>query len=241
MTGNVVRNARQRHMSQPAGAPVAALHVRSTPYKRPLDLAILVASHIVLSPFLLLAWAVIPAFILLDDGRPVLFKQPRVGKHGHRFTLYKFRTMRNDAESSGLWTSKQDPRVTRSGRLLRKLALDEIPQLISIWRGDMSFVGPRPLPVAMYEGYAQEEPRFPLRQRVMPGLTGPSAINLPRHCSAGERLGWDLYYAEHASLWLDLRLIVRSAWLTLTGQWGKGVRSAPDATQPHTNWGGRIS
>lgn len=237
----MVRRALARHMPQPADAPLPALRVRRAPYKRPLDWAILVASHIVLSPFLLLAWAVIPALILLEDGRPVLFKQERVGKGGRHITVHKFRTMKKGAEASGLWTSAEDPRVTRVGRVLRKLALDEIPQLISIWRGDMSFVGPRPLAAAQYEGYVQEEPRFPLRQSVLPGLTGPAAIRLPRHCSASERLRWDLYYAEHASLPYDVWLVVLSAWLTLTGQWGKGVRSAPDATQPHTDWGGRIS
>ncbi|MEX2599344.1 MAG: sugar transferase [Dehalococcoidia bacterium] len=199
--------------------------VRPTPYKRSFDLAILVVSHIVLLPVWLLLWTLIPLFIKLDDRGPVLFKQARVGKDGRIFHVYKFRTMTVDAESTGPdWTSDEDPRVTRVGRILRSTALDEIPQLISIWKGDMSFVGPRPLVVSMHEDYVSEEPDFNLRLLAQPGLTGLSAVYLPRHCSPLMRLQWDLAYIQQASLLLDLKVFVISVWLTLTGKWGKGAR-----------------
>lgn len=200
--------------------------VRATPFKRPFDLAILLVSHVVLSPVLLLLWVVIPLLIKLDDRGPVLFKQARYGKDGRVFYMYKFRTMTVDAESTGPgWTSAADPRVTRAGRFLRSTALDEIPQLISIWKGDMSFVGPRALPMAMHDDYVREVPDFGLRLLVRPGLTGLSAITLPRHCSASMRLAADLEYVRTASLRLDIRIFIVSVWLTLTGKWGKGSRS----------------
>ena len=206
-------------------------------YKRPLDLLILVSSHILFFPLFGLIWLAIPLAIWLDDRGPVFFRQARVGKDGRVFTQLKFRTMVVDAERSGpIWTSAVDPRVTRVGEVLRRTALDEIPQLINIWQGDMSFVGPRALPIEMHEGYVKEEPNFMHRLAVRPGLTGPAAISLPRHCSAALRLRGDLYYVENASLSLDVKLILQSVWLTLTGRWGSGPRRAtasePDATNP---------
>ncbi|MEX2431195.1 MAG: sugar transferase, partial [Dehalococcoidia bacterium] len=171
--------------------------------------------------------------IKLDDGGPVLFKQARYGKDGRVFHMYKFRTMTVDAESTGPgWTSEADPRVTRVGAILRSTALDEIPQLISIWKGDMSFVGPRALPIAMHDDYLREAPDFNLRLLVRPGLTGLSAIRLPRHCSAATRLESDLAYVQDASLALDIKLFIASVWLTLTMAWGKGARSPEAAERP---------
>lgn len=164
------------------------------------------------------------------DGGPVFYSQDRFGRGGRRFKLYKFRSMRVHRESE-TWpedTQEGDPRVTRVGRFLRKTALDELPQVINIVRGDISFVGPRALPVRMHLEDTEEEPRFPLRLQVRPGLTGLAQIYLPRQCSPRRRLGYDLLYIRRASLWLDLRLILLSGWLTLTGQWGKGGR-APEA------------
>ena len=202
-------------------------------FKRPLDLLILVGAHVVLLPVFAFLWVVIPIAIWLDDRGPVFFRQARVGRGGRIFTQLKFRTMTVDADQLGpIWTGVVDPRVTRVGRMLRKTALDEMAQLVNIWRGDMSFVGPRALPIEMHEGYVAEEPDFVLRLAVRPGLTGPAAINLPRHCPAAQRLEGDLYYIEHMSLWLDVKLILQSAWLTLTGRWGSGPRRA---TEPDAN------
>ena len=211
--------------------PIVAKPMR---FKRPLDLAILAVAHVVLFPIWVLLWTIIPLLIKLDDGGPVFFKQARIAKDGRVFSMRKFRTMAVDAAATGPgWTSEQDPRVTRIGRLLRRTALDEIPQLISVWKGDMSFVGPRALPVAMHEGYVAEEPNFGVRLLVHPGLTGLSAIRLPRHCSPTKRLELDVAYIHQASLWLDVRIFVISVWLTLTGRWGKGSRS-PEAEPPGT-------
>ena len=207
-------------MSSPTeGTGVRTRDVREPRLKRPLDLAILVGVPIVLLPVWAVIWVVIPLSIWLEDRGPVFFRQQRVGKDGQVFTQLKFRTMSVGAEEVGpIWTSSHDSRITRIGRLLRRTALDELPQLINIWRGDMSFVGPRALPIVMHEDYVAAEPDFVLRLAVRPGLTGPAAINLPRHCLPEQRLQGDLYYIEHASLWLDVKLIVQSVWLTLTGR-----------------------
>lgn len=197
--------------------------------KRPIDLAILLVSHVTLMPILLPLWIVIPFLIRIFDGSPIMFKQARVGQAGQLFYMFKFRTMAVDAESTGPgWTNADDTRVTRLGRFLRRTALDELPQLVSILKGDMSFVGPRALPVAMHEACLRDEKDFAMRLVVRPGLTGLSAINLPRHCSPGKRLQLDLAYVHKQSLVLDIRILMVSVWLTITRQWGKGLRS-PEA------------
>jgi lipopolysaccharide/colanic/teichoic acid biosynthesis glycosyltransferase len=193
-------------------------------FKRPLDFLVLLA----LAPFLptlAALWVLIPIAIWLDDRGPVYFLQERLGKDGQEFKVLKFRTMVVDASKVGpLWTSAIDPRVTRVGKVLRRTALDELPQLINIWRGDMSFVGPRALPPEMHESYVAAEPNFGLRLVIRPGLTGPALINLPRHCPAGDRLREDLRYIESVGAWLDIKLIVQTVWLTVTARWGTGQR-----------------
>ena len=197
--------------------------------QRAFDLSILIAAHVVLLPIMVLLWLAIPLAIWLQDRGPVFFRQSRVGRDGKILVQLKFRTMSVDAEQVGPgWTSPHDSRVTAAGGFLRRTAFDELPQLINIWRGDMSFVGPRALPIEMHEAYVAEEPDFALRLAVRPGLTGPAAVKLPRHCSPGLRLQLDLYYIEHASLWMDVKLILQSVWLTLTGQWGSGPRRAAE-------------
>ena len=147
-----------------------------------------------------------------------------MGKNGKEFVFLKFRTMVQDAESAGLVTADADPRVTRVGRVLRRTALDELPQVINVLRGDMSFVGPRALPVQMHLDAVAEEPRFDRRTAVMPGMTGTAQLYLPRHCSPRRRLAYDMLYVKRASLWLDVALMLRAAWNTLTGSWGTGHR-----------------
>ena len=202
---------------------------KSTRYKRPYDLAVLVVAHLALLPVWVLLWTVIPIAIWLEGRGPILFRQARYGKNGRVFTFMKFRTMVRDAESSGLVTTDHDPRVTSVGRFLRRTALDELPQLINILRGDMSFVGPRALPVEMHDEAILEEPRFPDRLGVIPGLTGVAQLYLPRHCHPRRRLRYDLLYIRRASLWLDIRLMLRAAWNTLTGSWGTGHKR-PEGT-----------
>ena len=203
--------------------------VRELRYKRAMDLVIIASAHLALFPLFVLIWVGVPLAIWLDDRGPVFFRQLRVGKNGRVFGQVKFRSMIVGADQIGRgWTSAVDPLVTRVGRFLRRTALDEVPQMVNIWRGEMSWVGPRALPIDMHEGYVVDEPEFVRRLAVRPGLTGPAAVNLPRHCSAQMRLQEDLYYVEHASLWLDVKLIVQSVWLTLTGRWGSGPRRAEE-------------
>lgn len=195
-------------------------------YKRPLDLTTLIAAHIALLPLWILLWITIPLCIWIEDRGPIFFIQQRVGQGGWIFGMFKFRSMRvqQDREEWIEFTSTDDPRITKVGRLLRRTALDELPQVINLWKGDISFVGPRALPTDMHASYANEDSDFPLRLQIRPGLTGLSQIKSPRHCSARERLNYDLLYIEHASLYLDVKLIIISVWLTLTGKWGAGPR-----------------
>lgn len=110
------------------------------------------------------------------------------------------------------------------GGLLRRTALDELPQVINLLKGGISFVGPRALPPDMHEGYVNEDPDFPLRLQIRPGLTGMSQIKSPRHCGARERLNYDLLYIQKSGPYLDVKLIIISVWLTLAGKWGAGSR-----------------
>lgn len=205
-----------------------AEQVRDPHYKRPLDLTILVLSHVLMFPLWLLLWTLIPLLIWLEDRGPVFYVQERIGRGGRVFGLFKFRTMAvmKEGESWSGFTLRDDPRITRIGRLLRSTALDELPQIINLWRGDISLVGPRALPPYMHNDYLKEEPRFARRLRIRPGLTGLSQTRLSRHCGARKRLRHDLLYIHRANLMLDLLLIVQSVWLTLTLQWGKGLRAA---------------
>ena len=199
---------------------------RKSRYKRPFDLAVLGVAHLfpLLLPVWVLLWTFIPLAVWLEDRGSIFFRQRRVGKNGREFTFLKFRTMAPGSEVAGLVTAEDDPRVTRVGRLLRRTALDELPQVINILRGDMSFVGPRALPTDMHEDAVKQEPRFIERLSIPPGLTGVAQLYLPRHCSPRRRLGYDLLYKCKANLWLDVRLMLRAVWNTLTGSWGMGRR-----------------
>ena len=136
-------------------------------YKRRFDLTVLVLAHMLLMPLWLLLWTIIPVLIWLSDRGPVFYKQKRVGKDGQVFTILKFRTMVPGAESTGpAWTTEGDPRVTRFGKLLRRMALDELPETLSIWKGDMSLVGPRALDLEEQRGLEQQIPGFAQRLQV---------------------------------------------------------------------------
>ena len=202
------------------------MNSKKTRYKRPMDLSILLLAHLLLSPLWALLWVLIPLAIWLEDRGPIFYVQQRVGHGGRTFGMFKFRSMRvqeGPEEWSG-FTIRDDPRVTRIGGFLRRTALDELPQVINLFKGDISFVGPRALPTEMHEDYVNENSDFPLRLQIRPGLTGLSQIKSPRHCSARERLNYDLSYIQKSSLYLDVKLIIISVWLTLTGKWGSGSR-----------------
>jgi lipopolysaccharide/colanic/teichoic acid biosynthesis glycosyltransferase len=148
--------------------------------------------------------------------------QEREGLNGQCFDLIKFRTMAVDSESeSPVWASPQDPRVFPFGRLLRLFHLDEIPQLINVIRGEMSFVGPRPERPAFVEELKRHIPFYHLRDAVLPGLTGWAQVNYPYGASvddALEKLKYDLYYIRHVSLLLDLLVILKTIRIVLTRQ-----------------------
>ena len=173
-------------------------------------------------------WCVIPAAIKIEDGGPVFFPQERVGLDGRVFLALKFRSMRPDAEklSGPVQAKEHDPRVTRVGRVLRATAMDELPQLVNILRGDMSFVGPRPLRPGEVDvrGDGQmvaleQIPGYKERHAVRPGLTGLTQVYAPRDISRTSKFRLDRLYMKRAGFWLDMRLIVLSFWITGRGQW----------------------
>jgi exopolysaccharide biosynthesis polyprenyl glycosylphosphotransferase len=166
-------------------------------------------------------WPLIALAIKLDSHGPVFFRQTRVGQHGRTFTMYKFRTMRTDAEHGGAqWARERDPRVTRLGRFLRNSRLDELPQLVNILRGDMSLVGPRPERPEFVHNLEQLLPHYRLRHLIKPGLTGWAQIHYGYGASVADayrKLCFDLYYLKHRSLELDTAIMVRTVGTFLLG------------------------
>ena len=158
--------------------------------------------------------------IKLEDGGPVLYRQARIGLNGSEFALLKLRTMTVGAErqGAGLAVDKGDPRITRVGRLLRRLSLDELPQLWNVLRGDMSLVGPRPTLRYQVDTYTDRQRR---RLEVKPGLTGWAQVHGRARVPWSERIELDLWYVEHRSPWLDLKILARTP-LALFGGTYKG-------------------
>jgi exopolysaccharide biosynthesis polyprenyl glycosylphosphotransferase len=184
---------------------------------RAVDLTAAAVGLLVTLPF----WPLIALIIYLDSRGPALFKQVRVGQHGRLFTIYKFRTMRADAEKHGArWAERNDARVTRVGRFLRKSRIDELPQLINILRGDMSLVGPRPERPEFVHNLEQLLPHYRLRHLTKPGLTGWAQIRYRYGSSVADahrKLCYDLYYLKHRSLELDLAILIRTFGTFLLG------------------------
>jgi exopolysaccharide biosynthesis polyprenyl glycosylphosphotransferase len=163
--------------------------------------------------FPVIAW-----LIKRSDGGPVFFSQVRTGMDGRSFRLYKFRSMRVDAEEEGQWTRNSDSRVTGIGEFLRRTNLDELPQLFNVLKGDMSLVGPRPEQPEFVERFRSRYPEYHVRHRVRAGLTGWAQVNgLRGDTSIRQRVIHDLYYIENWSLGLDLRILWRTLRLALTG------------------------
>lgn len=153
--------------------------------------------------------------ILIEEGRPIFYRQERVGLGGKSYVLIKFRSMRADAEKDGIarWAALADPRITRVGRLIRRLRIDEIPQLINVLRGEMSFVGPRPERSSIVKELSQAIPFYAYRHAVKPGITGWAQINYPYGASvrdAMEKLKYDLYYIKNHSLFLDVVILIQT-------------------------------
>lgn len=185
--------------------------------KRLMDMTLSVIGLMLTIPI----WPLIALAIKMGDGGSVFYSQDRIGQHGKRFKLYKFRTMRMDAENGkSIWSSPNDPRVTRMGRLLRKSRLDELPQLYNVLRGQMSLVGPRPERPDIVENLCQQVPYYAERHLVKPGVTGWAQISFRYGNSVEDskrKLQFDLYYLKHISFELDMIILFRTAGTFLKG------------------------
>jgi lipopolysaccharide/colanic/teichoic acid biosynthesis glycosyltransferase len=185
---------------------------RGNALNRALDVALAGVGLAVASPVL----ATAAAAIKLDDGGPVFYRQRRVGQDGHEFELFKLRTMEVGAETrgAGFAVNEGDPRITRVGRVLRRLSLDELPQLWNVVRGDMSLIGPRPTLAYQVERYT---PRQRRRLDVKPGITGWAQIHGRARLAWDDRIELDVWYVDHRSPWLDLKILARTPFALFGG------------------------
>lgn len=192
--------------------------------KRVLDILVSLILLILVSPL----WLIIALWIDFDSPGPVVFKQTRIGLHGKPYTIYKFRTMVTNADEimkaklanvenidNIVFQEKDDPRITQSGRFLRKTSLDELPQLINILIGNMSLVGPRPEVPEIAKHYTVEQYQ---RLEVLPGVTGLAQVNGRSELTIGETMAYDLEYVQHWSIWLDLQILWKTLFVVLTGK-----------------------
>ena len=186
--------------------------------KRWLDIASSALSLILSLPLCLF----VALAIKLDSSGSVFYRQERVGQDGKTFTMLKFRSMRNDAEENGpKWAAINDDRITRVGRFIRKYRLDEIPQMINVLKGDMSFIGPRPERPIFVDKFAKEIPYYPQRHVVKPGISEWAQIRYPYGASkedALEKSKYDLYYIRHFSIFFDISIILEAGKVVLLGK-----------------------
>ena len=192
--------------------------------KRALDLSLAGAGLVLSAPI----WLLAAAAVKLEDGGAIFYSQERAGQHGRVFRVYKFRSMVPDAEAAvgARQASDRDPRITRVGRWLRATAMDELPQLWSILAGHMSFVGPRALRPGEIEVVGdgrlvalEDVPGYAERSRVVPGLTGVAQIYARRDLPRRQKFRYDRVYIRRQSVWLDVRLILLSFWISAIGSW----------------------
>lgn len=203
------------------GIPV--LRLRETPMqgvrgivKRLIDIVFSLFALIVLSPLML----TIAVIIRLTSPGKAIFRQERVGRAGKPFNIYKFRSMRADAEYNvgHVWAEADDPRQTSLGKFLRRWSLDELPQFFNVLKGDMSLVGPRPEMSGLIDTFSESIPHYLARQRVKSGMTGWAQVNgLRGNTSLEERISYDRYYIENWSLALDIRIILKTLWAIKKG------------------------
>jgi sugar transferase (PEP-CTERM system associated) len=179
--------------------------------KRGFDISVSLAILLLTLPLQLLT----AVLVKLESPGPIFYRQERIGRYGRVFTILKFRSMRVDAEGDGnpRWAAERDPRVTRIGAVIRKLRIDELPQLINVLRGEMSFVGPRPERPLFVEQLTQAIPYYAERHWVRPGITGWAQVNYPYGASihdAKRKLSFDLYYLKNASIFLDFLILLQT-------------------------------
>jgi lipopolysaccharide/colanic/teichoic acid biosynthesis glycosyltransferase len=191
--------------------------------KRSFDIVVSLGGLIVSFPI----WIIVVVAILIEDGRPIFFRQKRLGKLGRVFYVYKFRSMINNAENvtGPVWANKDDHRITRVGRFIRRTALDELPQLYNILVGDMSFVGPRAERPELALEFKKTIPNFDYRLLVKPGLTGLAQVYGNYNTTPKNKLRYDMLYILNRSFWLDLKLMVASFWITFTFSWESKERA----------------
>ena len=229
LAGNTVRaftNVYEEHTGRlpvvhlAEGWEMRAPASRTAPYqavKRLID----VTSVLVTLPLTLAIGIVTALVVRLTSAGPVIFKQQRAGRHGVPFTLYKFRTMRADAESEGpSFARLNDSRLTSVGNFLRRSRLDELPQLWNVLKGDLSIVGPRPEQVPFVEQFEEEIPFYSQRHLIRPGVTGWAQVRFgyaDDEADTMEKLTYDLYYVKNMSPWLDLHVLGESLWTVLSG------------------------
>lgn len=180
----------------------------------------LVLAMVMLPAALLLAGPIALAIKQTSPG-PVLFRQARMGWRGKTFVIFKFRTMRTDHEGQGFTISKDEERITSVGKFLRKSRLDEIPQLINIIKGEMSWIGPRPESLELAKWYCRDVPLFRIRHLVRPGISGWAQVNQGYAAGVEDvtvKVRYDLYYIKHLSLWLDITILLKTIIVVLSGR-----------------------
>lgn len=192
------------------------LDARKRAVKRAFDFLVSLTFLILFLPVIL----VVALAVKLESPGPVIYRQERVGRDGKVFEVWKFRSMRTDAESDGVprWAAVADDRITRVGRIIRKLRLDEIPQIVNVLRGEMSFVGPRPERPYFTEQLCKQIPHYDLRHKVKPGITGWAQVNFPYGETLEDskrKLAYDLYYVKNCDLVLDLAILAQTVRVVL--------------------------
>jgi exopolysaccharide biosynthesis polyprenyl glycosylphosphotransferase len=208
---------------------MSVLHLYQRRYARGVKRALDLVGASLLLLVTLPLFPLLALFVQQTDG-PVILRQVRLGEHGKLFTIYKFRTMRADAEASGeaVWAATHDPRLTRTGGVMRRLRLDELPQLWNVFRGEMSLVGPRPERPEFLSELSQHLPYWTRRHLIKPGLTGWAQVRQGYAASAdetGTKLSYDFWYLRHRSLTVDLAILLRTMVVVFQGD--RSVSRAP--------------
>lgn len=179
--------------------------------KRILDIVVSLTALIVLSPLIFVLWVL----VYFRLGAPVFFRQQRPGLHAKLFTMYKFRTMISRTHDENGQILPDERRLTPFGRWLRSTSLDELPELLNVLRGDMSLVGPRPLMTKYLDRYTPDQAR---RHEVKPGITGWAQVNGRNNMTWEQKFEYDLWYVDHQSLWLDLKILLLTVLLVFKGE-----------------------
>ena len=184
-------------------------------YKRMLDILASIIGLIIGIPLIVIFGLIVK----MEDRGPIFYKQERLGKNLKVFYIYKIRSMRVDAEKIGgaQWAQKDDPRITKTGKFIRKTRIDEIPQLFNILKGDMRLIGPRPERPELTYKFEKEIPGFIKRLKVKPGLTGLAQVNGGYEITPNEKLKWDLIYIKNRNIIMDIKIILKTVRVIFTG------------------------